>query len=235
MRRRRSKRAVVNAAFTLLEVMVAVAILAVSFSAIFSSEAGAIKMAARSRKMGTAALLARCKMGEIEEQIAEEGLPAIFDSGSDGCCEEAEIDGYSCDWEIQPVTLPETMFMPEEGEGGEGDESASQPGGQLAEMSPEEMLSGGGAASADGMAMMAMGFIYPALKASFESQIRRATVTVKWTEGERERSFDVTQFVVSGEPVELLEGLPMPGEEQGAPGATGTGTGTGSTGFGLGG
>ena len=55
------------------------------------------------------------------------------------------------------------------------------------------------------------------------------------TEGERERSFDVTQFVVSGEPVELLEGLPMPGEEQGAPGATGTGTGTGTTGFGLGG
>lgn len=221
MRRRAPRSRAVSAAFTLLEVMVAVAILAIAFSAIFSSEAGAIKMAARSRKMGTAALLARCKMGEIEEQIAEEGLPAIFDSGSDDCCEEAEVDGYECDWEIQPVTLPENMFIPDEEEEGLGE--AAEPGdpaGDLSNMSPEEMLAGGGAGSADGMAMMAMGFVYPALRASFESQIRRASVIVKWREGSVERSFDVHQYVVSGEPVELLEGLPMPGDPTGAePGA----------------
>jgi prepilin-type N-terminal cleavage/methylation domain-containing protein len=46
-----------GSAFTLLEVMVAIAILAVSLTAIFSSEAGAIKMAHRARKMGMATLL----------------------------------------------------------------------------------------------------------------------------------------------------------------------------------
>jgi general secretion pathway protein I len=68
-------------------------------------------MAYRARKMGTATLLARCKMGEVEEQVAKLGLPAVYDSGSDACCEDAPIEGYACDWEIDPVLLPETMFM----------------------------------------------------------------------------------------------------------------------------
>ena len=109
--------------FTLLEVMVAVAILALSLTAIFSSEAGAVKMAHRARKIGLASLLVRCKMGEIEEQVAAEGLPAVFDSGSDECCEDGEITGFSCDWEIEPVVLPDNMFASEEGEeGSEGGE-----------------------------------------------------------------------------------------------------------------
>ncbi|MGD8859812.1 MAG: prepilin-type N-terminal cleavage/methylation domain-containing protein [Myxococcales bacterium] len=205
-----------TAGFTLLEVMVAVAILALCLSAVYSSQAGAIKMAHRSRKMGMAALMARCKMNEIEEQIANEGLPAVFDAGSDNCCEESEIEGITCSWEIEPVTLPETMFMPEDEEGAEGDDapdSAESPSVEdTANMTPEELLAGGGSVggSMDGMAMMAMSFVYPILKPSFESQIRRATVTVNWTEGSVEHSFDVTQFLVSGQPVELLEGVPDP-------------------------
>ena len=41
------------------------------------------------------------------------------------------------------------------------------------------------------------------LKPSFESQIRRATVTVTWKEGSAEHSFDVTQYVVAAQPVPL--------------------------------
>src|SRR5690606_3853502 len=51
--------------FTLLEVMVAVAILALSLVAIFSSEGGAIRAGARARQMSAATLLARCKMAEV--------------------------------------------------------------------------------------------------------------------------------------------------------------------------
>ncbi|HEX4353637.1 MAG TPA: type II secretion system protein, partial [Polyangiales bacterium] len=89
--------------FTLLEVMVAVAILAIGLSAVFSAEAGSIKTAQRARKLGMATLLVRCKMGEIEEDISKKGLPAIYASGSDLCCKDAEIDGYKCKWEVQPI------------------------------------------------------------------------------------------------------------------------------------
>jgi len=212
--------------FTLLEVMVAIAILAMSLTAIFASEAGAIKMAHRSRKMGMATLLVRCKMGEIEEQVAAEGLPALFDSGSDACCEDAEIDGFTCDWEIEPIVLPDNMFAPEEGEEGEEGEPAPSPGEQaqqsLSEIDPTQLLSGGGGGALDGLASTALGFVFPILKPSFEQQIRRATVTVQWKEGSKEHSFDVTQYLVSDQPI--VDPTQQPGAEgaEGAQGAQGT-------------
>jgi general secretion pathway protein I len=208
-----------SSGFTLLEVMVAIAILALSLTAIFSSEAGAVKMAHRSRKMGLASLLVRCKMGEIEEQMASEGLPAVFDSGSDQCCEDGEIDGFSCDWEIEPVTLPDNMFASEEDEEGDGKDgkgggkanpmdkigaALGLPTGKdgekpsLDNVDPSQLLSGGGAG---GLASMALSMVFPVLKPSFEQQIRRATVTVHWKEGSLDHSFDVTQYLVSDQPI----------------------------------
>jgi hypothetical protein len=67
-------------------------------------------MAAHAKKTGIATLLARCKMGEIEEQVAKKGLPAIFDSGSDKCCTDGEVDGFTCRWEIDLIQMPESMF-----------------------------------------------------------------------------------------------------------------------------
>jgi general secretion pathway protein I len=198
-----------SAGFTLLEVMVAVAILAISLSAAFSTEAGAIRMAARARKMGHATLLARCKMGELEETLAKEGLPATLSSGSDDCCEDAEIDGYTCDWEIEPVLMPDTMFAPTD-EAALGDDAQGVAPGEPAAVGAakaQDLVGGGaeslmsGGADIGGIAAMAMQFVYPTLKASFESQIRRATVTVSWREGDNTRSFDVTQYIVAEQAV----------------------------------
>ena len=218
-----------RAGFTLVEVMVAVAILALSLSAIFSTEAGAARMAHRSRKMGIASLLARCKMGEIEEQIAAEGLPAVFDSGSDSCCADAEVDGFSCDWEIHPVLLPDAMFATDDtlgtasGDPGAGPATASPasgepstPFGDLSQAQPQDLLAGG--AELDGIASIALQQVYPILKPSFESQIRRATVTVRWKEGATDHDFDDTLYLVSEQPVPLLP--------NGQAATTGTGTGT---------
>jgi len=203
-----------RAAFTLLEVMVAVAILALALSAIFSSEAGAARMAHTSRKMGIAALLARCKMGEIEEQVAEEGLPAVFASDTDACCEDAEVEGFECKWEINPIVLPETMFAPEDEESGPlGSAAATDDEGDSSPMDPASMLSGD---ALGGIGSLAMQYAFPVLKPSIESQIRRATVTVSWKEGDVDHSMDVTQFLVSEEPVQLdLEGIEA-GATQGA-------------------
>ncbi|HEY6878813.1 MAG TPA: prepilin-type N-terminal cleavage/methylation domain-containing protein, partial [Polyangiales bacterium] len=62
-----------RAGFTILEVMIAVVILAIGLGALFASEAGAIRMAQKARTSTIATLLARCKMAEIEEQIAKSG------------------------------------------------------------------------------------------------------------------------------------------------------------------
>ena len=116
--------------FTLLEVMVAVLILGIALVGIFASEVGAVKTAMRSNQMTVASLLARCKMAEIEEQVMREGLPAIDDSGSDRCCEDAEVEGFTCDWRIDRVVLPDDVGAEEEGaEGAEGAAPAGLPPG----------------------------------------------------------------------------------------------------------
>lgn len=203
--------------FTLIEVMVAVAILALALSAIFSGEAGAAKASQRARKLGFATLAARCKMNEIEEQIAAEGLPAVFDSGGDECCKESPIPGVTCTWEIDPIVLPDTMFATDDDaskDPGAKDPKAAPPGATpgkpppggpgatdpmqaLQNIDPQQVLAGGGLG---GMAAMALSYAYPVLKPAFEAQIRRATVTVRWNEGSSEHSFDVTQYVVAERP-----------------------------------
>jgi len=215
-----------SAAFTLLEVMMAIAILSMCLTAIFSSEGGAVRMSARSRRLGVATLLARCKMSEIEEQVSEEGLPALFDSGTDECCEEGEVDGYECKWEIVPIVLPETMFAPEEDEtggggGGANDPLANKSGESQAAFDPAAMMAEG---DTGGMASMALSYVFPILKPAFEQQIRRATVVVQWREGDSPKELDVTQYLVSQTPITA----PTEGET-GETTGTGTGTGTGQT------
>ncbi|MCS6857276.1 MAG: prepilin-type N-terminal cleavage/methylation domain-containing protein [Deltaproteobacteria bacterium] len=202
--------------FTLLEVMVAVAILSITLVSIFSSEGGSIRMAARSRRITTATLLARCKMGEIEEEIMRTGLPAVSARGHDGCCEGNEVDGFECDWEISRVVIPEELFAQSNNNdeqnplskvlGGQSQKTPSHlPSGPP---SPSEFLSGSLLAGGkDTLAQLAMEFVLPLLKSAIEEQIRRVTVTVKWREGERTESFDVVQFVVAEQPNEAQRNL----------------------------
>jgi general secretion pathway protein I len=96
-----------TAGFTLIEVMIAVVILAVGMSALFTSEAGAIRIAQRARTTTVATLLARCKMGEVEEKILKEGWPGDVIEGRDECCTDAEKEGFRCEWKVERVTLPE--------------------------------------------------------------------------------------------------------------------------------
>ncbi|MDH5490961.1 MAG: type II secretion system GspH family protein [Myxococcales bacterium] len=187
--------------FTLLEVMVSIAILALSFTAIFASEGGAIMTAHRARKMAAAASLARCKMGEIEEQVAAEGLPAVDDHDRDECCEGAELEGYRCEWRLERVVLPDEMGGGEEG----GDDPLSSLADQASATESLDTMLAGGVGDPGGMASMAFAIAFPILKPAIEEQVRRATVTVFWEEGSNERSFDVVQFLVAEQPTNQEE------------------------------
>lgn len=194
--------------FTLLEVMVSMAILGICLAAVFSTEAGAVRMATRARKMGFATLLARCKMGEVEEDVAVNGMPTTLTTGTDDCCQDAEIEGFQCTWEIEPILMPDTMFADSGGDDAnallEGAAPAAATGTTASDAlptDPSSLLSGGG--DVDGLAALAMQYVYPVLKPAFEAQIRRATVKVSWHEGSVEHSFDVTQYLVADSSNEL--------------------------------
>jgi len=263
--------------FTLLEVMLSVAIMAIALGAVFSAQAGSIKMAQRARKLSFATLLGRCKMGEIEEDVAKKGLPSVYASENDTCCKDAPIEGFKCKWELVPIVLPDTMFGGEEdekngksGTGAPGSAPGSSPGSDgdskggltgllgkltgkksgdtsstdlkdaavpdpnakdklgkpdaasLQNTDPQQFLAGnqeGSGGQTDAIATMAMQFVYPVLKPAFQSQIRRATVTITWSEGSAEKTFEVTQYIVAEQPVPLATDPSNPNGLQG--GATG--------------
>jgi hypothetical protein len=188
--------------------MIAVAILGLSLTAIFSSEVGAANVAARARRQNVAATLARCKMGEIEEVIAIEGLPALEKKDTDSCCEHAPIEGFECEWIVDRIILPEFGVGGEDEE--EGEEEASNPRDIVDEAvdqvsgsdAPTEQALAG---QAGNLAMLALQIGFPILKPFLEEQVRRAKVSVRWTEGSKQRGFDVVQYLVSDQPAPTEE------------------------------
>lgn len=207
-------------AFTLLEVMVAVAILGISLTAIFSSEGGAIRAGARARQMTTATLLARCKMAEVEEQMAREGFPAVSADGDDECCEGGEQEGFTCNWLVEQVMLPDAIDTGEEdplAAAAAGAAGGGAPGAGASSADLESALTG--AAGGDAIGAFAVQYAFPIIRPMIEQQVRRATVSVRWAEGvggttargpceDGERNcFTVVQYLVAD------QGGATPGEE----------------------
>ena len=69
--------------FTLLEVMIAMAILAITLVVVFQSQSQSISMAGRARFETTASFLAQSKMVEVEATDPEEIGPDSGDFGDD--------------------------------------------------------------------------------------------------------------------------------------------------------
>jgi general secretion pathway protein I len=92
--------------FSLLEVIVAIAILGLGLTTILSAQAGLFSTSTRGANMTRASNLARCKMSEIEVKMMRDGFP-LTDLKDDGhCCEREDDDGFNCKWQIETIKLP---------------------------------------------------------------------------------------------------------------------------------
>jgi len=211
--------------FTLLEVMVAVAILGLGLTAILSAQAGAFVSAAHTRNLSSAVGLARCKMTEVEEHLLIDGYQELDENGSGPCCGDDETPGMRCDWRVEKPQLPEAKFgdldlnagldlsTPSGGTGaGLGPLGAFGAAGQgqapfSDNASPADIASGltGGAGGMDigGITGFLMSQVYPQVKAIFDTSARRITVAVVWKEGNKEQTLEVSQWVTSAIPMQL--------------------------------
>lgn len=246
--------------FTLLEVLVAIAILGLGLTVILGSQVGLFTNASRGQHLTVATNLARCKMSEIEVQLLKMGYQ-LTDQNDDGpcCADDDGNEGYRCSWKIERVTLPEISLNNADaganpaGDGGlnlgpigalaglgtPGGQSLGKPGEKA---SPADLAKSFGSAPSPGsLAPMMMTLVYPTLKPMLEASIRKVTVTVTYSEGKFDRDLTVTQYVTNPQQGQLDPSVMGSGGGSGLGGglggllgggttAPGTGTGTGTFG-----
>ena len=94
--------------FSLLEVMVALAIFGLMLSGILAAQAGLSASNKKAANMGEATTLARCKMTELEEKLLKLGYPAIDDIDNGVvCCEGADTSTFTCDYKVEKIIMPD--------------------------------------------------------------------------------------------------------------------------------
>ncbi len=159
--------------FTLLEVVVALAILAMSLTVFLQTQAASLANAGRSRNLTFATLLARSKMIDIEQQLVDEGftLGTVEDDGDFG--EEGHAD-YKWHSRLSEIELEMGSLSSLCGALG-GDDDAQ-------ESSCEAMVSG-------------LGAPLESLLGEVGHSLRLVELTVRWPDGRYEESMSVTTLL----------------------------------------
>lgn len=106
--------------FSLLEVIVAVAILGLGLTTILSAQAGLFSSSTRGANMTRASNFARCKMSEIEVVLTRDGYPLTDQKDEGRCCEHEDEEGFRCQWLIETIKLPELNTLDGGVDGGLG-------------------------------------------------------------------------------------------------------------------
>ncbi len=226
--------------FTLLEVLVAVAILGLGLTAILSAQFSAVSGTAHARHMSVATGLARCKMTEIEQELTHDGFPEVDLQGAGACCEGDQTPNISCSWIVTRPTLPdadygkldldtdlESSALGKLAGNGEGADSIGS--GDIGSIANDLAGGQGDIAAAvsggvGGIAGMVMSIVYPDLKNLFEASTRKITLVLTWTEGHRQYDIELVQWVTQPQP-----GMSVDIEGEEADDGTSADSGSGST------
>lgn len=197
-----------RAGFTLLETVIALAILSMALMAIFDLNAGAIASHSYTKRLTVASLLARSKMTDLEQQLYDDGLPPDDDEESGDFSEEgwpsfkwrARILAPQTD-QVTPDQLLSSMFGMPLGEGG----IAGLLGGMGGAAGAAAGAAGAGGGTTDPAGMLAMLGPMAGMAQTQVTQmlqqvsqtVREVHLTVSWKDGTQVESIDVVTHVVS--------------------------------------
>lgn len=224
---------------TLLEVMVALGILATSYVALLQVHGGAIRLSAYSREVTIATFLARDKMEEIITKLDKEGFPDM-DESEEGEFEQEGFPHFHWQLSIRKLELPvgaafEQMAASMTGskESSTGRDSqgllerlgGNAGSGQLAEMI--KGMGGGISGRAGGLGAAAAALLNPeALRGQaemlgqmLEEAIREVNLTVTWGKGGAGETLQLTTHLVRVPSAGSASGTapPVAGQKPGAP------------------
>ena len=181
-------------AFTLLEVLVALAVLSLGLMAVADLAGTALRQHGYARDLTVASALARGKMAELEEVYEDKGFKD-FDENEEGDFADQGHPGFA--WRVE-VKKPDTTLGPEQLLGvllGQAGEDAS-----TQELLQKLMGTGGTGGQSQGAPGGLLGGVLSAQITAFGEQLKKAfrqvTLTVAWRDGRTRHHFDVTTHLV---------------------------------------
>jgi prepilin-type N-terminal cleavage/methylation domain-containing protein len=204
--------------FTLLEVMAAVAILALTLVVLLNIITNNMRATAHAQMVTTATFLARGKMVSMEDVIIEVGFQDL-DEEDEGTFEEEGFPAFNWASSVEKIQLPTEAMTKVQKESGQASTSAD----------PMKALTG----MVGGM----MGSFIEPVRVGLEESVRRVTLRVFWNErGRPEQSVEVVTYMTDPAKLDLALNLgaiaaqgqaqtaaQKPTKQTGATSATGTG------------
>ena len=191
--------------FTLLEVMVALAILATTLVVLLQIITNNVRATNHAKMTTAATLLARAKMTDIEDSVLENGFSTDNETDK-GTFRDQNFPSFRWESSIERIELPTDMKQAAQDQASDSSKSKD----------PMSALTGM-------MGGLMSGFMDP-IRLGLEESVRRVTVRVSWDEvGRRDLNFEVVEFLT--DPAKLdaaltggagLAGATAPG---GTPGA----------------
>jgi prepilin-type N-terminal cleavage/methylation domain-containing protein len=188
-----------DAGFTLLEVMAALAILALTLIVLLNIITNNVRATTHSHMITTATFLARGKMVAMEDKIIEKGFQDLNEE-EDGTFDEDGFPNFSWASSIEKIELPSDASEKVQKSSGEASQNKD----------PMQALTG--------MVGGLMGAFLEPIRVGLEESVRRVTLRVFWNErGRPEQSVDVVTYLTDPAKLDLALTLGAAG----APGAAG--------------
>lgn len=162
--------------FTLLEVLIAVAILAISLTSLLSSQMMSLRATRYARGVTAAAFLAEHQLYEIEWELKVDDGWGDADKNFEGDFSE---EGWP---DVRYTCLVDMIELPEYSQIQQAVDSAETAGAN-------DNIQDVGEQAFD-----ALGMVWPMIKSAIEQSIRKASCTVYWTDGKVEHDFTVETY-----------------------------------------
>jgi general secretion pathway protein I len=209
------RRAGATSGFTLLEVMIAVAILAATLVVLLRIVTNNIRATNHAKMTTAATFLARTKMSDVEDDVLYNGFSSDTESDKGNFKDEGKgYERFSWTTLIERIELPTDLTQKTQDSATKASQDAKN---------PMEMMSSffGGMMSA---------FIEP-IRIGLQESVRKVTVRVVWDEtGRPDQTIEVVEYLT--DPAQLEKAMGMPpggGQTPPPPGGQAQGNKTGPT------